>query len=890
MANTYLSTTLRPCLTALYFVFLLHHFSNTIDGGDSSSPYKPVDNIILNCGSSGNSTAIDGRIWIGDVNSKFFPSESSQNQASLTATAVKQSSSATGIPYTTARLSDSAFTYIFPVTPGQKFVRLYFYPASYGNFDRSKAIFSVKTGPFTLLSNFSASVTADADGDPGDTILREFCVNIEEAERLNLTLTPSDSNSFAFVNGIEILSMPPNLYYTPSNVEGVIFIGQQNLYRIDNGTALEMEYRINVGGNSITPSDDTGMFRSWSPDNMYLTEDISSVLPVDTTIELQFTKIPAYTAPQAVYRSARTMGMDKTINKSYNLTWEFSVDSGFDYLVRLHFCEFQPQIIDMHDRIFLIFIANQTAETAANVMQWAGSNGVPVYRDYVVSMFGKENQKKMNLSIALEANPDDHATHWSDAILNGLEVFKVSDPRGNLAGPNPDPLPLTPPTTVPQRQSTKSKNNTATIIAVVGGGVSGFTILLILVVLIFRLAERVKDSDNSTKASGSTLPCSLSRYFSLAEIIAATNNFDKVLIIGAGGFGDVYKGYIDGSAATPVAIKRLKSGSQQGTQEFKTEIAMLSQLRHRHVVFLIGYCEDGNEMILVYDYMANGTLRDHLYNTKYQPLTWKQRLQICIGAAHGLNYLHTGATHTIIHRDMKSTNILLDDQWLAKVSDFGLSKFGPTMSKSHVSTMVKGTFGYLDPEYYRFQQLTEKSDVYSFGVVLCEVLCGRPPIIHTDEDEAMGLAAWVLQCYRNGKLDQIVDPSLKGEIEPECLKKFGEIVESCLLDNGTKRPSMNDVVGGLELALELQESAKKDVKLDLSEEIDMKDVDEQALIPMSDVNESDDMIFSSSGKLSSANGSSQVSVVSRGSFASKDSDGLMSPRAVLSDIMDPKGR
>ncbi|XP_075668954.1 receptor-like protein kinase FERONIA [Castanea sativa] len=893
MGNTYLSTTLRPCLTALYFVFLLHHFSNTVDGGDSPPPYTPVDNIILNCGSSGNSTANDGRIWIGDVNSKFFPPESSQNQASLKATAVEQSSSATGIPYTTARLSDSAFTYIFPVTPGQKFVRLYFYPASYGNFDRSKAIFSVKTGSFTLLSNFSASVTADADGDPGDTILREFCVNIEEDERLNLTFTPSDSNSFAFINGIEILSMPSNLYYTPPDNEGLHFIGQLNAYFIDNRTALEALYRINVGGRSISPNEDTGMFRNWVADKEYLIDDFKpSVTPLNTTIQLNFSVIPPYAAPEDVYRTARTMGTDKAFNKRHNLTWGFEVDSDFFYLVRLHFCEFQPELNDWYDRVFSIFLASQTAEERADVMVWSGRRkGVPVYRDYVVSITGKEGGKKINLSIALHAYPDDSVTSFNDIILNGIEVFKVSDNNGNLAGPNPDPLPLSPPTTVPQRQSTKlKKNNTATIIAVVGGGVSGFTILLILVVLIFRLAERVKNSDNSTKASGSTLPCSLSRYFSLAEIIEATNNFDKVLIIGAGGFGDVYKGYINGSAATPVAIKRLKSGSQQGAQEFITEIATLSQLRHRHVVSLIGYCEDGNEMILVYDYMANGTLRDHLYNTKYQPLTWKQRLQICIGAAHGLNYLHTGATHTIIHRDMKSTNILLDDQWLAKVSDFGLSKFGPTMSKSHVSTMVKGTFGYLDPEYYRFQQLTEKSDVYSFGVVLCEVLCGRPPIIRTDEDEPMGLAAWVLQCYRNGKLDQIVDPSLKGEIEPECLKKFGEIVENCLLDNGTKRPSMNDVVGGLELALELQESAKKDVKLDLSEEIDMKDVDEQALIPMSDVNESDDMIFSSSGKLSSANGSSQVSVVSRGSFASKDSDGLMPPRAVLSDIMDPKGR
>ncbi|XP_050270498.1 receptor-like protein kinase FERONIA [Quercus robur] len=908
MDNTYLSTTLRPCLKSLYFVFLLHHLANTVDGGDSPSPYIPVDNIILNCGSSDNSTALDGRTWTGDVNSKFFPQDLAQNQASLAKDSLKQSSSASQVPYTTARLSDSAFTYIFPATPGQKFVRLYFYPASYGNFDRSKAIFSVKTGHFTLLSNFIASVTADADGDPGDTILREFCVNIEEDERLNLTFTPSDSNSFAFVNGIEILSMPPYLYYTPSNDEGFPFIGQQNQYLIGNRTALEMEYRINVGGQSITPSEDTGMFRSWSPDNMYLTEDRISPLPINTTIELQFTKIPAYTAPQDVYRSARTMGMNKTINKSYNLTWEFSVDSGFVYLVRLHFCEFQPEIIAMHDRVFLIFIANQTAETKANVMNWAGSNGVPVYKDYAVSMFGKENQKKMNLSIALKANPDDDATYFSDAILNGLEVFKVSDSNGNLAGPNPDPLPLTPPTTVPQRQSTKSKkNNTVTIIAVVSGGVAGFIVLSILGFLILRRAKRAKDSSSSdgttrwgpfsfttttksTKTRASSLPSDMCRYFTLAEIKAATKDFDNAYIIGVGGFGDVYKGYID-NGTTAVAIKRLKPGSQQGAHEFETEIRMLSQLRHLHLVSLIGFCNEGKEMILVYDYMAHGTLRDHLYNTNNPPLSWKQRLQICIGAARGLNYLHTGAKQTIIHRDVKTTNILLDENWMANVSDFGLSKFGPTgISKAHVSTVVKGSFGYLDPEYYRRQQLTEKSDVYSFGVVLFEVLCARPPIVRTVDKKQVSLAEWARQCCRNGKLDHIVDQFLKGKIAPECLKKFGEIAVSCLLDNGTERPSMNDVVWGLEFALQLQECAEKDSRLDLVD-IEMED-DQKAFMPKSTMIDSDEMFSSSIGQVSSTTSDSSVNVISRefGGFAFKESDRLMSSGAVFSEIVNPRGR
>ncbi|GMP55464.1 hypothetical protein CsSME_00020275 [Camellia sinensis var. sinensis] len=318
------------------------------------------------------------------------------------------------------------------------------------------------------------------------------------------------------------------------------------------------------------------------------------------------------------------------------------------------------------------------------------------------------------------------------------------------------------------------------------------------------MSDLSADDAISSVVIKSEYPC---RCFSLAEIQSMTNNFNEELVIGIGGFGKVYKGFID-NGATAVAIKRLKAESNQGAEEFWNEVKMLSKLRHTHLVSLIGQCSDCKEMILVYEYMARGTLADHLYKTSRNQteistfhLTWERRLNVCIGAARGLDYLHSGTDQSFIHRDVKTTNILLDENCVAKISDFGLSKGSTSNSATHVSTKVKGTFGYFDPVYFYTQRLTKKSDVYAFGVVLLEVLCGRPPVNTRLEEEEISLILWAQRHIKKGKVDRIIDPSLIGQITPQSLKYFVEVACNCLHTGSKERPTMAEVVGTLGLAL-----------------------------------------------------------------------------------------
>ena len=783
---------LTPIVSIFCIFFFSYHIIITVS---SSTPprYIAVEDITLDCGSetSGESKGMDGRYWSGDSQSKFFPKEEHNLKSVTSQTPEERTIKA---PYTTARISYTQFTYVFPLTVGPKFVRLHFYPFSYSGFQKSEDNFTVKAGSFTLLRNFSAS-------NHGDTmqkkIVKEFCIYVDEVnKKLNITFVPfsytTSSNFYAFINGIEIVSMPEDLYYSPegqTQSEKIPpYVSESLPFYINYDMALQMVFRINVGGSLILPAEDTGFFREWSTDDINYFDE-RGVLH-NQSLMPNYSIIENYAAPDDVYRSART---------GLYLYWDLPVDSGFKYLVRLHFCELDLNISLISQRSFEIGIDGHSAEDDADVIWWTGNRDTPIYKDYVVlSKDEKVEDNNLFLHIGMEASYD-----LNGVILNGVEVFKLINPEGtehNLSIPSPMVN-----STLPASSANDPKTNKTIFLAIGSlGCLVVLTSLSYMVQLMKFTCWRDPYRGKSQRAEALSLPEELCRHFSLNEIRTATNNFHKELIIGQGGFGNVYKGLLDKGTLT-VAIKRLNPESQQGAREFKIEIRMLSQLRHVHLVSLIGYCIDEGEMILFYDYMRNGTLSARLYFTNNDPLTWKQRLEICLGTAHGLHYLHTAMKDPIIHRDVKTTNILLDEKWVSKVSDFGLSKMG--LNNTTVSTLVKGTWGYLDPDYARRQQLTDKSDVYSFGVVMFEVVCGRKALNTKLEHEQWHLANWARKCIEKGTIGQIIDPYLKGKIAPECFKVYVEVAESCVRDQGIQRPKMNDVMEKLEFAFELQQNA-----------------------------------------------------------------------------------
>ncbi|XP_022735657.1 receptor-like protein kinase FERONIA [Durio zibethinus] len=751
--------------------------------------YLPSESIFLDCGSSlEQSQSYKGRNWSSDIGSQFAASNSDSNS---TLSNASKGTTVPGVPYMTARLFYSKFSYTFNVTPGPKFIRLHFYSDSYGGLNASESFLTVTAGRYTLLRNFSCYLTAKYL--KVDYFFKEFIIHVEN-HTLELIFGPTSdaSNAYGFVNGIEVVSMPLNLYIRGNDVY-LPFVGfHPNVLSFDYNFALEMVYRANVGGQTISPDRDTRMFRTWNADEIYIFGAAFGQLDYDLTLPIQYSKmVPAYTAPEDVYRTARSMGQTNEINKNYNLSWFFPVDTGFKYLVRLHFCEIVPGMTLENQRVFFIFINNQTAENQADVMVWSKGHGIPVYRDYVV-MIPLQTVGKQDLWLELHPNIQVKPEYY-DAILNGVEIFKISNFDGNLAGLNP-PIDESKfqPSAAPSKKSKKGLPKE--IKYSISGAFPLFFFLVVFLVIKTKRIWKMKKTKDSSHC----------RSFSFNDIRKATDNFANSLVILDWGFGKVYKGSINGIATSAAILRMAKATSEEC---FFEEIKMLSQIRHHNILPLLGFCQEGLEMILVYEYMDNGTLSDHLYEhleERKKPLSWNQRLEICVGIARGLHYLHTGKKRPIIHCDINSSNILLDKNLTAKISNFGSTM---TSQISNGSSM-DGSIGSLNLDWDK--RFTTKTDVYSFGLVLLEVLTGRPAPANlkaeNDENVSSGddlecLIPPASHCLEKGDTDQLVDHHLKGEISPESLRNFVKITKQCLAKKGVRRPSMSEVLYDLEQLL-----------------------------------------------------------------------------------------
>ncbi|KAH7538093.1 hypothetical protein FEM48_Zijuj03G0162600 [Ziziphus jujuba var. spinosa] len=749
-----------------------------------SVSFTPLDNYLINCGSP-TDQKFDNRLFLGDSSKNSSVSFSKEGSISLSNQNPPPNSPSI---YHTARVFRKDSSYNFNIKKnGTHMVRFHFSPFTAQDFALTSANFSVYVNGFMVLNDFNVR----------DNIVKEYILKIDK-DKLEIIFEPAGGKSgLGFVNAIEVFSAPRDFIVD----YGAKLINANGAEEYDNISSqiLETIHRINVGGPKLTPFNDT-LWRTWIPDEDYLV--LKSAAKRAST-----THVPNYQnggasreiAPDNVYMTLQQMNRDSTLATKFNITWKFPVGSGtVRHFVRLHFCDFvSPALGSLYFNVYINgYSAYRDLDLSSITFHVPAS---PAYFDFVVD---SDNSGFVQISVG----PSELSSPARiNAILNGAEIMKLVN------------------------EQTKSAQKEKTIWVLVGSVAGGIIVLCLSTLAILlalrcrkkkpkpRPAEsvgwtplRVYGGSSHSRMSEATAYTSpgpngyLGLKVPFADILLATNNFDRSLIVGSGGFGMVFKGVLKDN--TKVAVKRGMPGSRQGLPEFQTEITVLSKIRHRHLVSLVGYCEEQSEMILVYEYMEKGPLKSHLYGSKFPPLSWKQRLEICIGSARGLHYLHTGSAQGIIHRDIKSTNILLDQNYVAKVADFGLSRSGPCLNETHVSTGVKGSFGYLDPEYFRRQQLTDKSDVYSFGVVLFEVLCARPAVDPLLAREQVNLAEWALQWQRKGMLEQIIDPHLVGQIKPDSLKKYGETAEKCLAEYGVDRPTMGDVLWNLEHVLQLQEA------------------------------------------------------------------------------------
>ncbi|PQM35501.1 hypothetical protein Pyn_40009 [Prunus yedoensis var. nudiflora] len=556
-----------------------------------------------------------------------------------------------------------------------------------------------------------------------------------------------------------------------------------------NGTCLKAfqrpivpgyEFRINCGGEAVTVNGSEfdadrdwagpSSFRQTSP-NWALSS--TGYFPDDDIPEDTFIK----TNESILSMADPTLYMDARLSPISLTYYWFCLGNG-DYIVNLHFAETEftnnKSYKSLGRRIFDVYIQGKLEQKDFNIADEAGVVGKEVIMNYIAPV----------TSGTLEIR-----FYWAGKGTTGIPLRGVYGPLiSAISGKG---------TTVFSYVG-GSGISVGAVVGIVAGGV--FIILLIFGILWRRgllgqqntLEDDLKGVDLQTGK------------FTFRQLKDATNNFDKANKIGEGGFGSVYKGLL--SDGTVIAVKQLSSKSKQGNREFVNEIGMISALQHPHLVKLHGCCIEGNQLLLVYEYMENNSLARALFGPEESrlKLDWPTRHKICVGIARGLAYLHEESRLKVVHRDIKATNVLLDKNLTPKISDFGLAKLDEE-DNTHISTRIAGTYGYMAPEYAMRGYLTDKADVYSFGILVLEIASGRNNTSYRSKEESFYLLDWAHLLKEQGNLMDLVDPRLSSDFNREEVLLTINVALLCCNVTSTVRPTMSSVVSMLEGRAAVQE-------------------------------------------------------------------------------------
>nr|XP_017246022.1 PREDICTED: probable LRR receptor-like serine/threonine-protein kinase At1g07650 isoform X2 [Daucus carota subsp. sativus] len=478
--------------------------------------------------------------------------------------------------------------------------------------------------------------------------------------------------------------------------------------------------------------------------------------------------------------SASLLNLYKTARTSpVSLTYYGLCLGNGNYTVSLHFAEIvftnDRSFNSLGKRIFDVYIQEKLVLKDFNIEAEAGGDGKPIIKNFTVAV--TSHTLKIHF-------------YWAGKGTTGIPLRGVYGPLISAIAVEPN---FKPP------KVNGKKKHVALVLEVAGGALS---LCLIILCILWRKGCLGGKISADSELKGLDLQIAL---FTLRQIKAATKNFDPAYKLGEGGFGPVYKGFLpDG---TVVAVKQLSAKSRQGNHEFITEIGMISASQHPNLVKLYGCCVEGNQLSLIYEYMENNSLSHALFgrdSTARLKLDWPTRWKICLGIARGLCYLHEESSLKIVHRDIKTSNVLLDKDLNAKISDFGLAKLNED-GNTHISTRIAGTIGYMAPEYAMRGYLTSKADVYSFGVVALEVVSGKSNTNYRPTEEFVYLLDWAYVLQERGNLLELVDPALGSEYSSEEAMVLLNVALMCTNAAPTLRPTMSQAVSMLEGRTNVQE-------------------------------------------------------------------------------------